>query len=144
MAFGFFKKLGTDALNQYSGNKDFLEAVCAASAMVAAADGSVSDDEVGSAVDSATGNPVLSKVYSTSEIETCMDTQLKRAKTASGRVGLLRELEDVAKKPQQLREDVFLAALDVASSDGNVSPQEDSVLNRIATTLGVDRKRLSA
>lgn len=144
MVFGFLKKLGTDTLNQYSGNKDFLEAVCAASAMVAAADGSVSDDEVGAAIDSATGNPTLNKIYSVSEIGTCMDAQIKRAKTASGRVGLLRELEDVAKKPQSLREDVFLAALDVAASDGNVSPQEDSVLSRIATTLGVDRKRLTA
>jgi tellurite resistance protein TerB len=59
VVLGLLKKLGGDAVKKYSGNKDFLEAVCASAALVAAADGSVSDDEILAAVEAARNNPTL-------------------------------------------------------------------------------------
>lgn len=124
--------------NKYSGNKDFLEAVCAASALVAAADGEISDEEILAAVESVKNNPTLSGVYSTNEIETTLDVMLKRCKTMSGRAALMRELDDVALKDQDMRDDVYLAAADIAASDGTVEPAEKTVLTKIAGRLGVN------
>jgi tellurite resistance protein len=39
-----------------------------------------------------------------------------------------------------VREDVFLAAVDVAASDGNIEPAERKVLEGIAARLGVNSK----
>lgn len=128
-------------VNKYSGNKDFLEAVCAASALVAAADGEIADDEIVAAIDTVKNNPTLSGVYTTTEIETTLDAMLKRCKTMSGRAALMRELDDVALKDQDLRDDVYLAAADIASADGSIEPAEKTVLNKIAGRLGVNASK---
>ncbi len=138
-----FAKVAKGKLNEYSGNKDFLEAVCAASALVTAADGEIEDAEILAAVQAAKDNEGLSTAYKTSDIEECMDKMLKRAKTRSGQAALMRELDDVASKDRQIREDVFLAALDVSLSDGQIEPEEKKVLINIGSRLGVDAKALA-
>jgi tellurite resistance protein len=131
------RSLGAN-LNKYSGNKDFLEAVCAAGAIVAAADGTVEDSEIVACVEMAANNEKLRAAYSQGEIEECMDRMLKRAKTVSGRAGLNRELDDCAKSELTMREDIVLAALDVAMADGSIGPAEKSAIDKIASRLGVN------
>jgi tellurite resistance protein TerB len=127
--------------NKYNGRRDVLEAMCAAMALGAAADGNVSDDEIANAIDTAKASPILAASFTQSEIETEIDRQLKRVKTMSGRVQLQRELDDCAKMDQNIREDIFLAAYDIVAGDGNIEPKEREALNKIAGRLNVDPKK---
>lgn len=126
--------------DQYKGDNDFLEAVCAASALVAFADGKLEDSERAAAIRIITAHPVLSKAYDRNSIEQTLQTMLGRATDASGRHSLGRELDDIKSKQNamQMSEDVYLIALDIAGADGNVGDDEKVVLDKIAKKLGVD------
>src|SRR6478609_8481265 len=94
--FAAIKQKLSGGVNKYSGRKDFLEAVCAASALVAAADGDVSDSEVDQAVKAVSSNASLAAAFKPSEIERTADAMLKRAQGGRvGRSGLYKELEDI-------------------------------------------------
>jgi tellurite resistance protein TerB len=144
--FDGFKKLigGVDRqINpKYSENKDFLEACCAAAASVAMADGSIDDSERDTVIDILSNHAVLGKVYSSTEIKTTADTMFRRAGTNSGKLSLAREVEDVKGKGAAMAQDVYMVALDVAMADGDLAPEEEKVLERLATRLGVDIKTL--
>lgn len=149
---GFFDKIramagsAANSTLKYGGNKDFLEAVCASSALVAAADGDISDDEISAAVETMKGNKTISGAFTIGEIERTMDDMLKRAKSMSGRASLMRELDDVKRRATgddgaQQCEDIFLAAADVAASSGGIDAKEQAVLGKIAGRLGVDARK---
>lgn len=125
---------------EYGENRDFLEAVCAASALVAAADGDIEEVERRKVVSIVSNHPTLSKVYQSNVIEATAETMFKRAKDASGRQSLAREMDDIKGRPDgaQMAEDVYLIALDIAGSDGEIEPAEDAVLKKIAARLGID------
>lgn len=145
--FGVLKKaLGAGAREvaaEYSENKDFLEAVCAGVALVAAADGDIEDTERHKAVKIVSAHATLSKLYKQSDIEQTLDTMLRRAKEASGRQQLARELDDIKGRPNgaQMAEDVYLIAVDIANADGEMEPEEEVVLKKLAARLGVDTSR---
>ncbi|WP_342152298.1 tellurite resistance TerB family protein [Methylorubrum sp. SB2] len=124
----------------YSENKDYLEAVCAAGALVANADGEIEDSERSKIVRTLTNHPTLGKMYQQTAIEQVAETMFKRAKDASGRQQLARELDDIKTRPNgsQMAEDVYLVALDIANADGELEPEEEAVLKKIAARLGVD------
>lgn len=124
----------------YSENRDYLEAVCAAAALTAMADGEIEESERSKTVKVISQHPTLSKFYKPQDIEQTADTMFKRAKEASGRQLLARELDDIKGRPNgpQMAEDVYLVALDVAGADGEVEPAEEAVLKKIAARLGVD------
>jgi len=135
--FAALKSKFSGGVNKYSGRKDFLEAVCAASALVAAADGDVSDAEVDQTVKAVASNASLSAAFKPSEIERVADTMLKRAQGGRvGRSGLYKELEDIA-NDHDMSETVLLSALDVADH-GGISAEEKAVLTKIAQTLGLN------
>lgn len=135
---GNLKKMLGDAGKKYSGQKDFLEAVCAGAALVAAADGSVSDDEIDATLKAITSNATLSTSFNGREIEKCAQEMLQRAAGGRmGRMGLYREIEDIAADPDK-SEAVLLATLDVAEGDGNIDAEERKVLDKIAATLKLD------
>lgn len=132
----------TDAFKSLSGNKDFLEAVCAAAALTASADGDVSDAELAATVKAVGAHPNLAKAYKQGEIEKCADTMLKRAQQGRlGRNGLYKEIDQVAASTD-MAETVYLCALDIAESDGNVADKERAVLREIAKRLGVNEASL--
>jgi tellurite resistance protein len=145
--FGALKKaFGAGAREikaEYGENKDFLEAVCAASALVAAADGDIEESERRKVVSIISNHSTLSKLYQTNVIEATADTMFKRAKDASGRQSLAREMDDIKSRPDaaQMAEDVYLIALDIANADGEVEPAEDAVLKKIAARLGIDASK---
>lgn len=128
----------TGGLKSISGRKDFLEAVCAASALVASADGEVSDDEIKTTVKVVSSNPMLTAAYKSGDIEKCIDTMLKRAAAGrTGRMGLYKEIEEVSSNGE-MAETAFLCAVDVAESNGTIEPVEQKTLSEIAKRLGVN------
>ncbi|PZQ82713.1 MAG: TerB [Ancylobacter novellus] len=128
---------------EYGENKDFLEAVCAAAALVAAADGDIEESERRKVVSIVQNHPTLSKLYQSNVIEQTADTMFKRAKETSGRQLLARELDDIKSRPngQQMAEDAYLIALDIANADGELEPAEEAVLKKLAARLGVDASK---
>lgn len=137
-----FKAGAKEVQADYSQNKDYLEAVCAASALVAYADGELEDSERQKVTRTIANHPTLGKMYQPNVVETTVDTMFKRAKDASGRQHLARELDDIkGRDGGQMAEDVYLVALDVANADGQVEPEEDVVLKKIAARLGVDTSK---
>lgn len=129
------------ATNKYAGRKDFLEAVCAAAALVAAADGEIEDAEIATTIKTISANPGLAGAFTTREIETTAETMLNRAQAGrTGRMGLYREIEDIA-GDAEMSETVYLTALDVSEADGEIEPQEREVLAKIASLLKVDPKK---
>ncbi|OCC05229.1 hypothetical protein BA190_10015 [Labrys sp. WJW] len=138
-----FKGATREVAAEYGQNKDFLEAVCAAAALVAAADGDIEDSERRKLVSLVQNHSTLSKLYQSNVIEQTAETMFKRAKEASGRQQLARELDDIKSLPNgaQMAEDVYLLAQDIANADGEVEPEEDVVLKKIASRLGVDTSK---
>ncbi len=131
-----FKSLVGDKAKKFSGKTDFLEAVCAASALVATADGDLDDNELVAAVAAVKSNAALSGAFDARAIETTMDKMCSRAVGRVGKAGLLKEIEDI-KADHDMGETVLLVALDVADS-GGISNEEKAVLAKIASTVGLD------
>lgn len=136
--FAKLKEKFAGSVNKYSGRKDFLEAVCAACALVAAADGDLEDSEIEQTVKGIASNPNLAGSFSTREIEATAEAMMKRAQAGRvGRSGLYKEIEDI-KADHDMAETVLLTAMDVADSDGQVEPQEKAVLAEIAKRLSLN------
>lgn len=131
-----FKSLVGDKAKKFSGKTDFLEAVCAASALVATADGDLDDSELLAAVAAVKSNAALSGAFDARAIETTMDKMCSRAVGRVGKAGLFREIEDI-KADHDMSETALLVALDVADS-GGISDDEKAVLAKIASTVGLD------
>lgn len=127
----------TELKAKYSENKDFLEAVCAAAALVAAADGDIEDAEVGAVMRLVKGNDKLAAIYKDHEISEVSSAMLAQAKTISGKQQLARQLDDIKGQPQMC-EDVYLIASDIAMADGELEEEEKVVLQKIAKRLNVD------
>lgn len=125
---------------EYSENKDFLEAVLAASALVAAADGDIEETERRKVISVVSNHATLSKLYASNVIEATAETMFKRAKDASGRNQLGRELDDIKTRPNagQMAEDAYLIAVDIAKASGEIEPAEAEVLKKLATRMNVD------
>lgn len=136
--FNMFKSKVADAANRFAGRTDVLEAMCAHIALVSAADGSVEDDEIATGLQVAKDNPTLSNNFSASEIETCLDKQLRRTKGFSGKAGLVKEIEDCAKHDDETREAIWLIGADVAEACGGIGDKEKVVLRDTAKRLGVN------
>lgn len=142
--FGFGKKTqrkATAALNKFSGRLDFLQGVAAAAALIAAADGDIEDAEVRATVKTIASHPGLSTAFQLREIETTADLMLKRAQAGrSGKLGLWKEVEDVASDPE-MAEVIFVTALDIAEADGEIEAAEQTVLDKLAQILSVDPRK---
>lgn len=140
---GLFSKFTSSLkgnVTKINGRMDALEAVCAACAYVAAADGDVSDDEVATTITTIQNNVLLSGAFTSQQIEKCADAMINRAKGGrSGRLGLKKEIMDIA-NDHEIAEIVFVAALDVADH-GDIDEKEKKVLFDIASMLGVDAKK---
>ncbi len=106
--FGFGKKTKDNlaaGLNRANGRTDVLEAVGAACALVAAADGDISDDEVEATVKAVTSNESLRKAFDAKLIEGVINRALERAKGGRvGQMGLKKELRaDVGARRGRVR-----------------------------------------
>jgi tellurite resistance protein TerB len=134
---------GARELNkEYGKSEDFLKGVTASCALIAYADGTLEDSEKKKAIEVLTGHTQLSAIYQRAQIENALNSALSHAQTASGKQELARQLDSVLGLPngQQMAEDVYLVALDVASSNSNhkVGEDEQRVLDKLAKRLNVD------
>lgn len=145
--FGFLKKAVGAAAKEvqadYSQNRDYLEAVCAAAALVAFADGELEDSERQKIIRICTSHKTLSKFYKPDEIERTVDEMFKRAKDKYGRNQLALELDDIKGRPNasQMADDIYLIACDISMADGELEPEEEAVLKKLAGRLGVDTSK---
>ena len=139
--FGLKKLLGGNVAAvaaQFSGRKDFLEAVCAGAALISSADGDMSDKEIAAVVKAVKANKSLADGFDQPTIDKCINTMLERAGGGRvGRMGLWTEIAEIAKEPE-MAQVVVLTALDVAESDGDIGAEETKVLQRLAKDLGVN------
>lgn len=127
----------TGALSKFSGQKDFLEGVCASAALIAAADGEIKDAELAQTLAIVKNHPTLSKSFKEAEIGKCMDAMLARAKQGrTGRMTLYNEIREIKVNPEKA-EVAYLCALDIAESDGGIGAEERVVLNQVAKELGI-------
>jgi len=140
------KKAFTSAVNElnanYSKDDDFLKAVCASCALIANADGNIEDSERKAAIDVLTGHEQFSKLYTTAQVSAMLNHSLDQSKTTTGKQELSRALMRVLEKPDsvQMAEDVYAVAKDVASV-GDIGPEEEVVLGKIAKLLRVDTSK---
>lgn len=137
LGFGKLKSRFSGSVAKLSGRKDFLEAVCAAAALVAAADGEIEEEEIKETIQSILNNPQLSGAFDTRTIEETADQMFKRARGVSGKMGLYKEIDDIAGETE-MSEAVYAIALDISMSDGEMEPQEKAVLSKISARLRVD------
>jgi tellurite resistance protein TerB len=139
-----FGKRAEAAVQKFSGRTDFLEATCAAAALIAAADGEIEDAEVDATVKAVKANKALAQGFDQQTIDKTINAMLDRAGGGRvGRAGLRKEVMEVS-KDAEMAEGVILAALDVAEADGEIGPEEQKVLESLAKDLGVDLARLAA
>lgn len=139
-----FGKKADAVVQKFSGRTDFLEAVCAAAALIAAADGEIEDSEVKATVKAVKANKALSAGFDATAVEAAINKMLDRAGGGRvGRMGLWDEIREVAKDPE-MAQAVVLTALDVAEGDGEIEPEEKAVLDRLAKELSVDLNRMMA
>jgi tellurite resistance protein len=134
---------GAKELNkEYGKSADFLNAVCASCALVAYADGTLEDSERAKAIQVLTGHTQLSSLYPRTDIENALNAALNHGTTASGKQELARALDKVMTLPngKDMADDVYLVALDVASSNSKhaVGDDEHRVLDKLAARLHVD------
>jgi len=130
-----FNRVKTE-LGSYNGDKSFLLAASAAAALVTAADGTIDDSEIDTAIKGLTENTILKGSFKPSEIEEALTTALNNSKSRAGKAILTREIEALMARPIEQRQDVFLIAADVADNDG-IGAEEKEVLGKIAKSLSL-------
>lgn len=139
-----FGKKAEAAVQKFSGRTDFLEAVCAAAALVAAADGEIEDSEIKATVKAVKANKALAAGFDPQTIDQTINRMLERAEGGRvGRMGLWTEINEVSKDPD-MAQAVVLTALDVAEGDGDIAPAEKAVLDKLAKNLGVNLDAMMA
>lgn len=138
-----FSELSNKLASELGKDNDFLEAACAAVALVAAADGTIEDSEREKAVRVISNHKTLGSVYRPNQIEACMESMFLKVKDASGRYELAQELDDLGNKSNgaQMADYVYLIAKDVASADGSIAPEETEVLNKLAKRMRVNTSK---
>jgi tellurite resistance protein TerB len=144
---GIFGKLlgnkAKDAVQKFSGNTDFLEALCAGCALTAAAEGGIDDAEYDQTLKVIQSNSAISAGFSPRDIEACFSRLAPKTSSRMGKAELKREIEEAVKRDQSMGEAIVLACLDVADT-GGISPPEEEVMKIIAGLCQVNYEKLKA
>lgn len=119
-------------------NKDLFQAIIAAGMLVSAADGDISDDEV-SKLKILLKTDGRLKAFGETEIDSVINQYAERLKASFdvGKLSLLKEISDVKDDPEEATL-VFVIALAISKTDGEIGAKELSVLKIIASRLGVN------
>lgn len=137
MFFKKAKKALDEKSNRLKGRTDLLEGVCASAALVANADNDISDEEIDATTKAVNANTALKAAFEPRDINEHINQALSVVE--GGRVGqrqLYKEIEDIAGDRDDA-EIVMLTALDIAEADGEISDDEQKVLEKIAGKLNV-------
>jgi len=117
-------------------NRNLLEAICAGSVLVMAADGEIEKAETISLEQIMRAND--SVAHFGSEIQTTIQkfTDMVNAGGTTAKIKVMREISDIKNVPSEA-EEAFAVMVDVALADGEIEPAEFKVLENIARTLGL-------
>lgn len=117
-------------------NRDLMEAIVGGCLLVAAADGSIDDEELLTLDKSISSNPSLQ--HFGAEIGKTIN-QFEQQLSAGFRIGkmkILREISDIKNNPADA-EEVFVNMLTVAESDGDIDAKELAILKEVGQALGL-------
>ena len=136
--FGIFKKkvnVAKESIKRLE-SKDLMEAMVGGCLLIAFADGDCEEAEL-LKMDEVLRTSKSLEGYG-SELTDTINRFTARLKAGYiiGRAEILREINDV-KGSQTEKEDVLLAMLTVAMSDGQIEPEEQKELTQIAQRLGL-------
>lgn len=135
--FGFGKKVNkVKAEVKKLENRDQLEAIVGGCLLVAAADGSISDDEAKKIDSLLRTNKNLA--HFGGEITELVNRFSERLNSGYrvARAEILREIEDI-KGDAKDKEDVLLNMLTIAEADGDICEKEQKELDTVAQRLGL-------
>ncbi len=139
--FGFMKKLkgaSKELANKSvkAENKDLMEALVCAAALMAYADGELEDEEV-EKIGQILDNSKALEAFGTEPAQ-FFDAQCKilDASYRMGRLTVMKEIAD-CKSNKDEAEMVLIMAIEVAFADGEMEPEEEKELNAIAGKLGL-------
>lgn len=120
-------------------NRDLMEAIVGGSLLIAAADGSIDDEELESLDKLLESNDKLS--HFGSEIYTTLDRfkNMLDAGFRMGKVKILREIADIDANEED-KEEVFVTMLTVAEADGEVDENEEQMLIEVGRKMGINLK----
>jgi len=135
---GFFSKLGKSAKS--IAKQNVFEAIVAASVLVAAADGEIEKKESEKLERMLSNNDSLSSFKKTEiQRQVARYTGVVETDFRMGRLKMMKEIEDIAENATDA-EEVFVTALSIAESDGEIEPKELEVLAEIGRRLGLNLK----
>lgn len=140
-----FKGKAKEAMNQFSGNKDFLEGMCAACALTVAAEGGIDDKEYEKTLTVIRSNSAIAAGFDSTQIESVFGKMQGKTTTRSGKAELKNEIREVIARDKTggLGQAIVLASLDVAD-EGGISPAEVAVMKDIASICNVNYDKLAA
>ncbi|MGB1291773.1 MAG: tellurite resistance TerB family protein [Pseudoalteromonas sp.] len=135
---GFFKKKAGDAKAELKKveNRDLMEAIIGGSLLVAAADGSIDDEELVSLEKQVSSNDSLK--HFGAEIGKTINNFEKQLESGFriGKMKILREIADIKNNPADA-EEVFVNMLTIAEADGEIDEKELAILKEVGQTLGI-------
>ena len=135
---GFLSKLGRSAKSVAKQN--VFEAIVVASVLVAAADGEIEKKESEKLERMLSNNDSLSSFKKT-EIQRLVAkfTGVVETDFRMGKLKMMKEIEDIAENVNDA-EEVFVTALSIAETGGEIEPKELEVLSEIGRRLGLNLK----
>lgn len=138
-----FKNAAKDAFTKVSGQKDVLEAMCAACALTAAAEGGIDPAEEDKAI--VVIQKKLGATFSEAEIEREFKKRSEQTRTRSGKADLRTEIEQVTRRDNDgaIGRSIIYLCLDVAD-EGGISPAEKAVMVQLSSICNVDYDKLAA
>lgn len=149
--FGMLKGKAKESINQFSGNKDFLEGLLAGCALVAAAPGddgtpgNIDDAEYEATLTVIRSNSAIAAAFSSTEIESVFGKLAPKTGSRSGKAELKNEIREVIARDKTgtMGQAIILACLDVADQ-GGISKSEEAVMRDIASICNVNYDKLAA
>lgn len=146
MVFGFgLKAKAKEAVNAFSGNRDFLEGMTAGCALTAAAEGGIDDREYDKTLKVIQSNTAIAAGFGAGEIEQVFGRMAPKTATRSGKSELKEEIRQVVARDKtgSMGTAIVLACLDVAD-EGGISPEEIAVMKQISEICAVNYEKLAA
>lgn len=143
--FNFGRDKVKESVNQFSGNTDYLEGLCAGCALTAAAEGGIDDKEYEKSLNVIRQNSAIAAAFQISQIEQTFARMTPKTGTRQGKSELKEEIRQVIARDKtgKMGQAIVLTCLDVAD-EGGISDAEQTVMREIAAICGVNYEKLLA
>lgn len=121
-----------------AGNKDVREAMMASCALVAYADGEVSDDEIEQTLAQIAGSAQLADCQDEAKADFMKYVNQLETTGRMGKAEIMKEIADLANDTNdENKVRVVLIGIEVADAEGGIDADELKVIKQIATKLGI-------